>query len=47
MIIDIVFDGIQYYELVMDKIPTSYPMVILFGLDNSTDIIKTESITIM
>jgi hypothetical protein len=46
MIEDIVFQDVQYYELQMDSIGIKYPMGILFGSVNSTDIIQTERITI-
>jgi hypothetical protein len=47
MIDDIVFDGTQYFEIQMDSITIQYPMVIMFGSDDSTNIILTEIVSIL
>lgn len=47
MIDDIVFEGSQYFELQMDTMTVQYPMVIMFGSDDSTNIILTEIVSIL
>lgn len=47
MIDDIVFYINKYFEIQMDsEEDISYPMVIIFGSVNSSDIIETERISI-
>lgn len=48
MIDDIVFEGVKFFELKMnDASGISYPVAIIFGTIGSTDIIQTESISII
>jgi len=47
MIEDIVYQDIQFFEMEIDDAAITYPMVILFGNIDSTDIIQTERITII
>ena len=47
MIEDIVFENVQYYELLLDQSGIFYSIAIIFGSDNVTDIIPTEIISII
>jgi hypothetical protein len=47
MIEDIVFFGVQYYEIELDHLSILYPTVIVFGSYQTTDIIPVEKITIL
>ena len=46
MIDDITFYGVQYFEIEIDQLDIMYPISIIFGSDNSLDIIQTERIMI-
>jgi len=47
MIDDIIFEGVQYYELQLDSTTISYSMAIIFGSDIVSDIIPTEIVSVI